>query len=304
MLSDSSESLESSESRVFDEYRRVWRVRVDQALDRILPPADLEPGVIHEAMRYTVFAGGKRLRPILCLLSAKAAGGSEEEAMPAACAVEMVHAFSLVHDDLPAMDDDDLRRGKPTNHKVFGEGMAVLAGDGLLNQAFAAVASIARQDRIPEAVRALADAVGTMGLIGGQVEDLLGEELEPTAAAVERIHRMKTGALFAGCCRLGVLAAGGSREVYDRLTRYAELLGLAFQIVDDVLDETGGDKAFGKTAGKDREEGKMTWPAVVGLPASISRARELAGEARNLVRGLPAEPELSGLTVKVVERTH
>ncbi len=291
-------------SAAFDEYLGLWRGRVDSALDRILPPVDQAPGVIHEAMRYTVFAGGKRLRPILCLLSAKAAGGTEEEAMPAACAVEMIHAFSLVHDDLPAMDDDDLRRGKPTNHKVFGEGMAVLAGDGLLNHAFATVALIARDDRIAESVRVLAHAVGTAGLIGGQVEDLLGEELEPTAAAVERIHRMKTGALFAGCCRLGVLAAGGCREVLERLTRYAELLGLAFQIVDDVLDETGGDEAFGKTAGKDREEGKMTWPAVVGLSASIARARELAGEARELVAGLPAEPEFAGLAVKVVERTH
>jgi len=290
-------------SSAFDDYLRTWRTRVDDALDQILPPADLAPGVIHEAMRYTVFAGGKRLRPILTLLAAKAAGGAEEEAMPAACAVEMVHAFSLVHDDLPGMDDDDLRRGKPTNHKVFGEGMAVLAGDGLLNHAFAAVASIAREDRIPEAVRVLAQAIGTAGLIGGQVEDLLGEKLQPTAVAVERIHRMKTGALFAGCCRLGVLAAGGSSEVFDRLTRYAELLGLAFQIVDDVLDETGGDE-LGKTAGKDRQEGKMTWPAVVGLDASIAKAREIAEEARNLVVGLPAEAELAGLTVKVVERTH
>jgi len=288
----------------FDEYLTAWRGRVDQALDRILPPVDQAPSVIHEAMRYTIFAGGKRLRPILCLLSAKAAGGAEEEAMPAACAVEMIHAFSLIHDDLPAMDDDDLRRGKPTNHKVFGEGMAVLAGDGLLDHAFAAVASIAREDRIPEAVRVLAHAVGTSGLVGGQVEDLLGEELEPTAAVVERIHRMKTGALFAGCCRLGVLSVGGSREVFDRLTRYAELLGLAFQIVDDVLDETSSDEKLGKTVGKDQLEGKMTWPAVVGLPASIARARDLAGEARDLVAGLPAEPELAGLTVKVVERTH
>jgi geranylgeranyl diphosphate synthase type II len=291
-------------SAVFDDYRRVWQPRVDRALDRILPPADQPPGVIHQAMRYTVFAGGKRLRPMLCLLSAKAAGGVEEEAMPAACAVEMVHAFSLVHDDLPAMDDDDLRRGKPTNHKVFGEGIAVLAGDGLLNHAYAAVGSIAREDRIGEAVRVLAEAVGTAGLIGGQVEDLLGEELEPTAGMVERIHRMKTGALFAGCCRLGVLAAGGSRDLFDRLTGYAELLGLAYQIVDDVLDVTGGDEQLGKTAGKDREEGKMTWPAVVGLDASIARARELAGEARDLVAGLPAEPELAGLTVKVVDRSH
>ena len=291
-------------SSAFDDYLGIWRTRVDDALDRILPPTDLAPGVIHEAMRYTVFAGGKRLRPILTLLAAKAAGGAEEEAMPAACAVEMVHAFSLVHDDLPGMDDDDLRRGKPTSHKVFGEGMAVLAGDGLLNHAFAAVASINREDRIPEAVRVLAHAVGTAGLIGGQVEDLLGEKVQPTAVAVERIHRMKTGALFAGCCRLGVLAAGGSSEVFDRLTRYAELLGLAFQIVDDVLDETGGDEELGKTAGKDRQEGKMTWPAVVGLDASIAKAREIAEEARNLVVGLPAEAELGGLTVKVVERTH
>jgi geranylgeranyl diphosphate synthase, type II len=291
-------------SRAFTDYLESRRERVDRALDQILPPPDRQPAVIHEAMRYTVFAGGKRLRPALCLLSSLAAGGTEEEAMPAACAVEMIHAFSLIHDDLPGMDNDDLRRGKPTNHKVFGEGMAILAGDGLLTHAFQALTTLPRASAIAEATRVLAEAVGTSGLIGGQVEDLLGENGVPTPGAVERIHRMKTGSLFAGCCRLGVLAAGGSREVFERLTRYALLLGLAFQVMDDVLDETSGSEVLGKTAGKDRKEGKMTWPALVGLQASIAKARALADEARELVVGLPMEMELAGLTVKVVERTH
>jgi geranylgeranyl diphosphate synthase type II len=255
-------------------------------------------------MRYTVFAGGKRFRPVLTLLSARAAGGREEEAMPAACAVEMVHAFSLIHDDLPCMDDDDLRRGKPTNHKVYGEGIAVLAGDALLDHAFGALAELPRRDAIPGAVAALARAVGSTGLVGGQVEDIEAEGREPDLASVERIHRGKTAALLAGCARLGALAAGARPAVEDRLAAYAEKIGLAFQIVDDVLDETGGDEEFGKTAGKDRAVRKMTYPAAVGIDASRERASELADEACELVAGLPAAEILAGLAERVVARTH
>ena len=288
----------------FDSYLKSWIGPVDEALDRILPPESERPTSVHAAMRYTVFAGGKRFRPVLVLLSAKAAGGKEEEAMPAACAVEMVHAFSLIHDDLPAMDDDDLRRGKPTNHKVYGEAIAILAGDGLLDHAFGALADLPRRDAIPDAVRDLAHAVGSRGLVGGQVEDVEAEGKKPDLATVERIHRGKTAALLSGCARLGARAVGATPGDYDRLAEYAELIGLAFQIVDDVLDETGGDEEFGKTAGKDRAVRKMTWPAAVGIDASRERARELAARAREITAGMPGEEILAGLADRVVARTH
>jgi geranylgeranyl diphosphate synthase type II len=288
----------------FDAYLHDWAPRVDDALDRMMPPERDRPESIHAAMRYTVFAGGKRFRPILTLLAARAAGGTEEEAMPAACAVEMVHAFSLIHDDLPAMDDDDLRRGKPTNHKVYGEAIAVLAGDGLLNLAFETLTKLARGEAVPGAVGDLAEAVGTTGLIGGQVEDVLAEGEAPDVERVERIHLGKTAALIRGCVRLGVRAAGGREEIYDRLSRYAERIGLAFQITDDVLDETGGDEDFGKTAGKDQAVAKMTYPAVVGLDAARDRARELSRSACAEIVGLPCEEILAGLAERVVARTH
>ncbi|MEN8148817.1 MAG: polyprenyl synthetase family protein [Planctomycetota bacterium] len=288
----------------FDSYLKSWVGPVDSALDAILPPETEIPTSVHSAMRYTVFAGGKRFRPVLVLLSAKAAGGREEEAMPAACAVEMVHAFSLIHDDLPAMDDDDLRRGKPTNHKVYGEAIAILAGDALLDHAFGALADLPRREAIPDAVRDLANAVGSRGLVGGQVEDVEAEGREPDLATVERIHRGKTAALLRGCARLGARAAGASAEDLDRLSEYAEMIGIAFQIVDDVLDETGGDEQFGKTAGKDREVRKMTWPAAVGIEASRERARELAARAREMTAGMPGEEILAGLAERVVARTH
>jgi geranylgeranyl diphosphate synthase type II len=288
----------------FDSYLNSWVGRVDDALDRILPAASERPTSVHSAMRYTVFAGGKRFRPVLVLLAAKAAGGREEAAMPAACAVEMVHAFSLIHDDLPAMDDDDLRRGKPTNHKVYGEAIAILAGDALLDHAFGALTELERREAIPGAVRDLAAAVGSKGLVGGQVEDVEAEGREPDLATVEFIHRGKTAALLGACARLGARAVGASDEDYERLADFAERIGVAFQIVDDVLDETGGDEEFGKTAGKDRAVRKMTYPAAVGIEASRERARELAGEARARVAGMPAADILAGLAERVVMRTH
>jgi geranylgeranyl diphosphate synthase type II len=288
----------------FDAYLEEWATRVDVALGRALPPAEAAPTTVHEAMRYTVFAGGKRLRPVLCLLSARAAGGTETEAMPAAVAVEMVHAFSLIHDDLPAMDDDELRRGQPTSHVVFGEAVAILAGDGLLAHAFGALAELPRTDAVPEAVRVLSEAVGTAGLVGGQVEDVSAEGMEPDVAVVERIHEKKTAALFRASARLGALAAGADGPTRERLSRYAELLGLAFQIVDDVLDETVPAEELGKTAGKDRAERKMTYPSAVGLERSRERARRLAGEAREEIHDLDAGELLAALADRAVERTH
>ena len=288
----------------FDTYLPTWSARIDEALDRFLPAEGESPGTIHRAMRYTVFAGGKRLRPVLCCLAARAAGGREEQAFPAACAVEMVHAFSLIHDDLPAMDDDDLRRGKPTCHKVFGEGIAVLAGDALLNLAFGTLLRLERAEAVGPAVGALARAVGTAGLIGGQVLDLEAEGREPDLAAVTSIHRGKTAALFEGCVRLGVISAGGGERASDALSTYAGAIGHAFQIVDDVLDETGGDGEFGKTVGKDRAVRKMTYPAAVGLDPARARAAELAREATAAIVGLPGEEILAGLATRVVTRTH
>jgi geranylgeranyl diphosphate synthase type II len=288
----------------FDAYLEKWAARVDEALERALPPTTAAPARLHEAMRYTVFAGGKRLRPVLCLLAARASGGDEVVAMPAAVAVEMVHAFSLIHDDLPAMDDDELRRGKPTNHVVFGEALAVLAGDGLLAHAFGALTELPLRDAVPEAVRVLADAVGSAGLVGGQVEDVAAEGEEPDRATVESIHRKKTAALFRACARLGALAAGAGSDTIERLSRYAECLGLAFQIVDDVLDETSSAAELGKTVGKDLAEKKMTYPAAVGLDRSRARARELAGEAAEATSKLAAADLLGALADRAVERTY
>jgi geranylgeranyl pyrophosphate synthase len=288
----------------FDAYREIWAPRVNEALALALPPEDRPPVTVHRAMRGAVLDGGKRVRPVLCLLSARASGGEEAEAMPAALAVEMVHAFSLVHDDLPSMDDDDLRRGKPTCHVVFGEGLAVLCGDALLDHAFATLTELPRVEAVPAAVRALAEAVGTDGLIGGQVEDLAAQGDPPDRERVEWIHRRKTAALFRACARLGSLAAGAAPEVSEALDRFAELSGLAFQIVDDVLDETIPAEELGKTAGKDRAAGKMTYPAAFGLAASMEKARELAGLARESVADLPAGEILAGLADRIIERTH
>ncbi|MCU0726020.1 MAG: polyprenyl synthetase family protein [Planctomycetes bacterium] len=288
----------------FETYQQVWSPRIEEALDRALPREDEPPGILGRAMRYTVFAGGKRIRPVLVLLSAHAAGGTEEDAMAAACAVEMVHAFSLIHDDLPAMDDDDMRRGKPSNHRAFGEAVAILAGDGLLDHAFGVLADLPRREAVPEAVRILARAVGREGLVGGQVEDIEAEGRPPDLATVERIHGGKTAALIEACGLLGAVAAGAPASVVTRLGRYGRLLGLAFQIVDDVLDETGGDGRLGKKSGKDRARGKMTWPSVAGVPASLERARECRDLARRETAGLPGAEALGGLADLVVSRTH
>ncbi len=288
----------------FTDFSRRWSARIEEALDRALPGAEEPPAVLNRAMRYTLFAGGKRLRPALTLLAARAAGGREEDALPAACAVEMVHAFSLIHDDLPAMDDDDLRRGKPSNHVEFGEGIAILAGDALLAHAFGTLSRLPRAAAVPEAVRILAAAVGSGGLTGGQAEDLLAEGAPPDISVVERIHGGKTASLISACARLGAVAVGAPPAIAERLARYGEHVGHAFQIVDDVLDETGGDGALGKTAGKDRAEGKMTWPAAAGLEASLVKARERRDAARREAGGLPAADALFALADMVVDRKH
>jgi geranylgeranyl diphosphate synthase type II len=248
--------------------------RIDAGLDRLVPPETTPPESIHRAMRYSLFAGGKRIRPILCIEAARTAAGGEVDGIEhVACPLEMIHTYSLIHDDLPALDNDDLRRGRPTCHKVFGEALAILAGDALLTLAFEVLGR--RGDaRLVGELAAAAGSVG--GMIAGQVHDIEGEGQAPDAGLLERIHRAKTGALLRASVRLGALYAGAPAGDLDALTRYGEHTGLAFQIVDDILDVVQTSEQLGKTAGKDSAQNKITFPAVYGLDAS----RRMAAEQR------------------------
>jgi len=252
--------------------------RVDEALERWVPPESTEPQSIHKAMRYSLFAGGKRIRPILCLAAAEAVWNSSEGVESVACTLELIHTYSLIHDDLPALDNDDLRRGVPTCHKVFGDAIAILAGDALLTLAFQVLAQLACEpQRKCMLIEELSVAAGTVGgMIGGQVHDLEGEGRPPTAALLESIHRAKTGALLRASVRMGAIFAGADEEQLGALSCYGEHVGLAFQIVDDVLDVEQSSEALGKTAGKDERQKKITFPAVYGL----DRSREMAERER------------------------
>jgi geranylgeranyl diphosphate synthase, type II len=250
--------------------------RIDEALDRLTPAATVAPETIHRAMRYSLFAGGKRIRPILCSQSAAAIMDSAPGALEAGCALEMLHTYSLIHDDLPAMDNDDFRRGKPTCHKVFGEAMAILAGDALLTLS---MQTLVRIEELNAAARcALLDELsfggGTVGgMIGGQVADIEGERQPPTPELLDAIHRAKTGALLKASVRMGGICAAANPEQLDSLSRYGESVGLAFQIVDDILDVEQSTESLGKTAGKDAAQGKITFPAVYGLDESRAMAQ-------------------------------
>jgi geranylgeranyl diphosphate synthase, type II len=254
---------------------------VNDALDRFLPPATAKPATIHKAMRYSLFAGGKRMRPALCLAAADACGGRHAAAVPLACAVECIHTYSLIHDDLPAMDDDDYRRGKLTNHKVFGEGVAVLAGDALLTQAFEIAAQWCPTTRYSHqrVVLELARAAGSLELIAGQVADLEGEGKKISAAQLRYIHERKTSALLCCSVRLGGMSANCSPAQLAALTRFGYNVGLAFQIIDDILDVTQTSEQLGKTAGKDTAAQKATYPAIIGLEKSRQTARQLTDHA-------------------------
>ncbi len=254
---------------------------VDGAMDDFLPTLDERPGSIHEAMRYCVFAGGKRLRPVLCIAAAEACGGRREEAFPAACAVELMHTYSLVHDDLPCMDDDDLRRGRATCHKVFGEGMAVLCGDALLTEAFAVITKSQASESysVGEMVAELALTGGSRKLIGGQVLDLEGEGKALAMEELVQIHEAKTAALLTVSVRLGAMSAGAGEDELEALTRFGHALGLAFQVIDDILDVTQTTENLGKTAGKDAAVDKATYPSVIGLELSRKEAERLTAEA-------------------------
>ena len=254
---------------------------VDRALDRLLPKATAKPATIHKAMRYSLFAGGKRMRPALVLAAAEACGGTHEAAMPLACAVECIHTYSLIHDDLPGMDDDDLRRGKPTNHKVFGEGIAILAGDALLTQAFEIAASCTGWKRysIKDVVLEIAKASGSLQLIAGQVADLEGEGKKISRAQLRYIHERKTSALLACSVRLGGMSANCTPAQLEALTDFGYNVGLAFQVIDDILDVTQTSEQLGKTAGKDVKAQKATYPSIVGLEKSRVIAAELTAKA-------------------------
>jgi len=251
---------------------------VDKGLERYAPaPVGLEKKV-SEAARYSLFAGGKRLRPILCLAAADVLGDSCELVLPVACALEMVHTYSLIHDDLPAMDNDDFRRGRPTNHKVFGEAMAILAGDALLTEAFSLAAGAGegdgiKADNLLRVIGIIARASGYRGMVGGQVIDLESETREVDLATIEYMHIRKTGALISASLEVGAILGGGDDREIGALTRYGHHLGLAFQITDDLLDVEGDAQSMGKTPGSDAAKNKKTYPALLGIPQSREAAQ-------------------------------
>jgi geranylgeranyl diphosphate synthase type II len=276
---------------------------IDRKLDEFLPTQKTSPETLHEAMRYSVFAGGKRLRPALVLAACEAVGGTREDATPAACAVEMIHTYSLIHDDLPAMDDDDLRRGMPTCHVKFGDAIAILAGDGLLTYAFEVATHSPRTEAVAGIVRAIGRGAGTVGMVGGQVLDIQGEGKPATLASVCAIHSWKTAALITACCEAGALAGGATQTEYEHLKTYGQKIGLAFQIVDDILDITSSAEALGKTPGKDQESGKATYPAVLGLEQAREEADRLAEQAFDSLKILGSRRRnLEALGRFVVER--
>ncbi len=256
-----------------EDYLEARKILVDRALEKFMPrPSGLQGHVIR-AMRYTLFAGGKRIRPVLCIAGAEAVGGSADHVLPVACAIELIHSYSLIHDDLPALDDDDFRRGKPTNHKVFGEAMAILAGDGLLTLAFNLMARYGLEGRVEEkallrVIDLIASAAGYDGMVGGQAVDVTSEGKGPDPAAVEYIHTRKTGALIAASLTAGVILAGGNEEEVKSINRYGQHIGLVFQIADDILNIEGDREVMGKEIGGDKERGKITYPSVFGINKS------------------------------------
>ncbi|CUU34492.1 MAG: polyprenyl synthetase family protein [Armatimonadetes bacterium] len=277
---------------LFEAYARERVARIEQALESYLPTATSRlPRILPEAMRYAVLGQGKRLRPLLCGAAAEAVGGSLEQVLPTACAIELIHAFSLVHDDLPALDNDELRRGKPTVWKQYGEAMAILAGDALLVHAFGLLARQAEQspmERVLQTLRLLCDAVGIDGMVGGQVEDILSEGEPVDAEKLAYIHTHKTGALIRASVLSGAILAGASESQRAALDAYSQSLGLAFQIVDDILNETGDPQRLGKSAGTDRAHQKATYPRLYGLETARRHAHEAIQRALDSLHGFDA----------------
>jgi geranylgeranyl diphosphate synthase type II len=293
-----------------ESYLEEQRVRVDRALERYLPEESVHPPGLIRAMRYSVFSGGKRLRPALTLAGAEVVGGDPEQVLPVACAIELIHTYSLIHDDLPAIDDDDFRRGRPASHKVFGEAIAILAGDALLTHAFQLMTSpevlaTVELERLLDVVQDVARAAGVEGMVGGQTADVESEGMTPEAALVEYIHTRKTGALIRASVRAGGVLGGGDERQVKALSLYGEKLGFAFQIVDDVLDVEGDAARMGKPTGSDAQHRKVTYPAAVGLAAAKEQARRLLQEATQALTLFgPRAAVLERLAECVVARRH
>ena len=265
-------------------YLSEKRAVVEEALRGVFPEPEGPSAPVISAMGYSLFAGGKRLRPILCMAGAEAVGGEAQDVLPVACGIELIHTYSLIHDDLPVMDDDDMRRGKPTSHKVFGEAVALLAGDGLLTKAFHVMASADFENRVsPHAllnvIGLIAQAAGYEGMVGGQVVDIQSEGQEVDSSIVQFIHSHKTAALIAASVVSGAILVGGEKEQVSALTSYGQNIGLAFQVSDDILDIEGNSQALGKNVGSDERQAKTTYPAVLGLSRSKEIQRELVEQA-------------------------
>lgn len=288
-------------------YLDRWAKRVEEELDRLVPESS-EPPEIFEIMRYSLFAGGKRLRPVLCMAGCEAVGGNPEFILPAACALECIHSYSLIHDDLPAMDDDDLRRGMPTSHKVYGEAAAILAGDGLQALAFELMANErmgaeVSPERHVKAIRMVADAAGATGMVGGQLLDIRANGRVSGVAHLEEIHRRKTGALLRVSVCLGGLLGGGDTSQMEALHVYGEKIGLAFQIVDDILDVEGDEVLMGKPTGSDEGLNKATYPALYGMETSKQLAHATCEEALGALEIFPKKaPELESLAHFIILR--
>jgi len=293
----------------FEAWSVALRDAVDAALERSMDAdghGDDWPFGLRRAMKHSLLAPGKRIRPILVLLACEAAGGHYQQAMPAACAVEMIHAYSLIHDDLPAMDDDDLRRGLPTCHAAFGEANAILAGDALQALAFQSLArDISPAEVAAACVRELAFAAGPAALVGGQFDDLAAEAAAGSLEQLEHIHRRKTGALLRACLKIGGLTARATEEQLAALDRYGDKIGLAFQVVDDLLDECSTEQQMGKKVGKDRDRGKLTYPRLIGVAKSTELAQKLVSDACEAVEIFGSNgSKLRQLAHYLAERTH
>ncbi len=289
----------------FKEQLATYANEINKALDESIGISDVLQKRVFAAMKYSLDGGGKRIRPILVLEFARLAGVSKEEAMPFACAIEMIHTYSLIHDDLPCMDDDDLRRGRPTSHIAFGEAVAVLAGDGLLNRAFENILNTKVNlpaERIVAVARALANASGTYGMIGGQIVDMEGEERELTSDELTEMHKMKTGALIRAACEMGVLLGGNDEKLLTAARKYAEALGRAFQIQDDILNIIGSAEVMGKDVGNDKESGKSTFVSLYGLDACINMVDSLTNEAISAVSDIQESEFLVELAKSLATR--
>ena len=277
-------------------YLEARKKIIDETLDRYLPSEDNYPSVIFKAVRYSVFAGGKRIRPILCLASAETAGGNIESILPVACALELIHTYSLIHDDLPAIDDDDYRRGRLTSHKVFGEDIAILAGDALLTEAFRLMSDASLLEKIPPekllfVIRDIAEAAGYFGMVGGQVADVQSEGKDVDSVVLNYIHTRKTGAVIIAAVKAGAILSNAGEVELNALISYGRHIGLAFQIVDDILNVEGDQVSLGKGTGSDAKRGKVTYPALMGIEASRKRAGELVESALSALKNFDQRAE-------------